>query len=168
MEQRSVGGGNASSTQHSYERVVTKKPRILAELSRPSDWPATVSQLASKLCATNNHLPPRGPTLLPGTPVHLARFPSLPLSSLPSRTSLLLSLPPSRYPDNQSRSSYFRAIQPSPPVLPGLRLGSRCLIPRERRRFSMEFVSERAFCEPTSVTTTRSPVCLRPLTRFVR
>lgn len=91
MEQRSVGGGNASSTQHSYERVVTKKLRILAELSRPSDWPAAVSQLASKLCATNNHLPPRGPTLLPGTPVHLA-------SSLLSHSPLCLRVLLSFYP----------------------------------------------------------------------
>lgn len=119
-----------SSAQHSYERVVTKKLRILVELSRPSDWPATVSQLASKLCATNNHLPPRGPTLLPGTPGHLASpFSPTLLSAFAYFSPSIPS--PVPLPDNQSRSSYFRAIQPSPPVLPGLRLGSRCLIPRE-------------------------------------
>lgn len=118
-----------SSTQHSYERVVTKKLRILAELSRPSDWPASQPASQQAVCHEQPSAP-RGPTLLPGTPAHLASpFSPTLLSAFAYFSPSIPS--PVPLPDNQSRSSYFRAIQPSPPVLPGLRLGSRCLIPRE-------------------------------------
>lgn len=77
------------------------------------------------------------PPLLPETPVHLAGLPS------PRGT---YSLSPTR--SNQSRSSYFRAIQPSPPVPHGPT--ARIIRDVSRRVFSMEFASGRTFCRASS------------------
>lgn len=83
-----------------------------------------------------------GSSLLPETRVHLADLPS-----------------PSPPPDDRSRSSYFRAIQPSPPVS-----RQTTLLRGTCGEFSMEFSSADTFFArlPLSMTTARIPVSPSP------